>query len=236
MPDYPPALSHGPITEFVGDVFWVQGTAQLAPGMRLTRNMTIIRSGGDLTLVSAVRLSPEGEAELTKLGTVRNVVKIGHAHGMDDAYYLDRFGADYWALPSGARPSDPSPDKELGPNNLPIKDAELFEFRETIEKEGALLIQRAGGILVTCDSVQHWANTKGSSPMARIFIHLAGFCRRAAQIGPLWRKHQTPKGTTLQSDFERLVGLEFSHLIGGHGQPLSGNAKQALVATVKATF
>ena len=198
--------------------------------------MTIIREGKDLTLVSAVRLSPEGEAELAKLGTVRHVVKIGHAHGMDDAYYLDRFGATYWALPGGARATDPSPDKELGPNSLPLKDAELFEFQIPIEKEGALLIKRDGGILVTCDSVQNWVNTKGCSFPAKIFLRLSGFTRRAAQIGPIWRKKLTPEGKTMRPDFDRLLELEFRHLIGGHGQPLIGSAKKALNATVKATF
>lgn len=229
-------MPHGPIEEIAEDVFWVQGSIQFAPGMRLTRNMAIVRSGEEVTVVSPVRLSPAGEAELERLGTVRHVVKIGFFHGIDDAYYLERFGATYWALPGGARPQDPTPQQELRPESLPIPDAELFEFRETKDKEGALLIRRAGGILITCDSVQNWPDTKGCSPPARLVAHLIGFRRRPAQIGPPWRKRMTPADGSLKSDFERLAQLEFGHLIGAHGRPLRDSAKQDLQATVQATF
>ena len=229
-------MHHGPIQEITDDVFWVQGSVQLAPGMRLTRNMVIVRNGDDLTIVSAVRLSPEGEAELEGLGTPRHVVKIGFFHGMDDAYYLERFGATYWALPGGTRPEDPTADKELRPDSLPNPDAELFEFRDSKEREGALLIKRAGGILITCDAVQNWSTSKGCSLLARVASHVIGFRRRPAQIGPPWRKQMTPDGATLQPDFERLAELDFAHLIAAHGQPLRDSAKQDLVATISATY
>jgi len=234
--DFAPAMAHGSINEITDDVFWVQGSAQLAPGLRLNRNMVIVRNGDDLTVVSSVRLFPEGEAELEKLGAVRHVVKIGCFHGIDDAYYIDRFGANYWALPSGTRPEDPQADKELKPDSLPIADAELFEFRETKQKEAALLINRAGGILITCDAVQHWTTTKGCSPLARVAAHLIGFRRRPAQIGPPWRKRMTPNGGSLKSDFERLAELNFAHLIAAHGEPLLDSARQDLIATISATY
>lgn len=233
---FAPAMAHGPIKEITDDVFWVQGSAQLAPGLRLNRNMVIVRNDNDLTIVSAVRLSPGGETELGKLGTVRHVVKIGAFHGIDDAYYIDQFDASYWALPDGSRPEDPEPDKDLTAESLPIADADLFEFRDTKQKEGALLINRAGGILITCDAVQHWTTTKGCSPIARVAAHLIGFRRRAAQIGPPWRKRMTPDGGSLKSDFERLAELNFTHLIAAHGEPLIDTARQDLIATIRATF
>ena len=236
MTNHAAAMPHGPIEEIVDDVFWVQGSVQLAPGMRLTRNMVIVRNGEELVIVSPVRLSATGEAELEKLGTVRHVVKIGFMHGMDDAYYLERFGATYWALPDGTRPEDPTPGEILREGSLPIPDAKLFEFLDTQNKEGALLIARGGGILITCDSVQHWNNTKGCSLPAKLAAHLIGFLRRPAQIGPPWRKRMTPVGGSLKSDFERLAGLEFAHMIGAHGHPLRDTAKEDLNATVEATF
>ncbi len=236
MTDHPPALPHGPIEEIVDDIFWVQGSVDLKPGVRITRNMVIVRSGCDLTIVSPVRLSPDGEAALEKLGKVRHVMKIGFYHGMDDAYYLERFGAAYWALPGGTRPKDPAPDQELKADSLPLDDAELFEFRHTVNKEAALLVRRGGGVLITCDAVQHWASTDGCSETALPAIKQIGFRARPAQIGPPWLGGMTPEGGSLQSDFERLAELEFKHLIGGHGQPLSVGPKEALQATMKATF
>ncbi len=204
--------------------------------MRLTRNMVVVRSGEEVTVVSPVRLSAAGEAELERLGPIRHVVKIGRFHGLDDAYYLERFGASYWALPGGAREEDPTPQQELKPGTLPIPDAELFEFRDTKFKEGALLIKRGGGILITCDAVQNWPDTRGCSLPAKLVARLIGFLRRPAQIGPPWRKRMTPEGGSLKSDFERLATLEFAHLVAAHGRPLRDTARTDLQATIKATF
>ncbi|MCA9600258.1 MAG: hypothetical protein KC776_43440 [Myxococcales bacterium] len=208
----------------------------MGPGVRIPRLMVIVRSGSDLTLISSLRLSSQGEAELERLGTVKHVVKIGYAHGMDDAYNLQRFGAQYWALPGGARAKDPKPEQELTPDHLPFDDAELFVFEQTLQKEAALLVKRAGGILITCDAVQNWPSTEGCSLMAKPITHLMGFTARPAQIGPPWRKGMTPPGGSLRADFERLAALDFKHLIGGHGAPLRDTAKADLQKTVEATF
>lgn len=236
MTEYPPVMPHGPIELVADDVFWVRGSIGLAPGLRITRNMAIVRSGGELTLFHAVRLSPEGEAELAKLGTVKNVVKLAHAHGQDDPYYLDRFGATYWALPEGARDQDPEIQQELRDNNLPFDDAKPFEYRDSKEKEGALLVERGDGILITGDSVQNWPDTEGCSLPAKLVCRLMGFLKRPAQIGPPWRKMMTPEEGTLRPDFERLANLDFAHMVPAHGRPLMDTAKRDLRATIEATF
>ena len=78
MTEYPTPMPHGSIELVADDVFWVRGSIGLGPGLRITRNMAIVRSGDELTLFHTVRLSPEGEAALAKLGTVKNVVKLEH--------------------------------------------------------------------------------------------------------------------------------------------------------------
>ena len=236
MTEFPRATPHGPIEPVADDVFWVRGSVGLGPGLRITRNMAIVRSGDELTLVHSVRLTPEGEAELEKLGTVKNVVKVAYMHGQDDAYYLDRFGATYWALPDGARDQDPEIQQGLRDDNLPFDDAKLFEFRDTKEKEAALLVERSDGILITGDSVHNWTDTAGCSAPAKLVTRLMGFLKRPAQIGPPWRKMMTPKEGTLRPDFERLANLDFAHIVPAHGRPLINTAKQDLRATIEATF
>ena len=44
-------MPHGPIERVADDVFWVRGSIGLGPGLRITRNMAIVRSGDELTLV-----------------------------------------------------------------------------------------------------------------------------------------------------------------------------------------
>ena len=81
MTEYPSVMPHGPIELVADDVFWVRGSIGLGPGLRITRNMAIVRSGGELSLFHTVRLSPEGQAELEKLG-VR--FAVFHRNGYTD--------------------------------------------------------------------------------------------------------------------------------------------------------
>lgn len=236
MSTFPDAQPHGPIEELGDNVFWVQGTMRMAPGMRISRNMVIIRSGDELTVVSAVRLSEKGERQLEALGSVTNVVKIGAFHGHDDAYYVWRFGARYWALPGATKADGPTTDAVLSASNSPVDDCTVFEFAGTKSPEAAILIRRGGGILVTCDAVQNWPNTDRCSLPGKLACKLFGFTSRPAQIGPPWRKTMTPKGGSLRGEFERLAALDFTDLIGGHGAPLRGTAKADLQATIAATF
>ncbi|HTJ80930.1 MAG TPA: hypothetical protein VL400_04380, partial [Polyangiaceae bacterium] len=107
---------------------------------------------------------------------------------------------------------------------------------KTKAPEGALLVQRAGGILITCDSAQNWPDTSGCSLPAKVVTRLMGFTKRPAQIGGPWRKGMTPPGGSLKADFERLAKLDFDKLIAAHGGPLLSGARRALEATIAATF
>jgi len=232
MPDFPAAMPHGALEEIVDGVFWVRGKIRFGPGVWIPRNMVVVRSGDELSVISAVRLDDDGEQALARLGKVRHVIKLGYAHGLDDPYYVSRFEARYWALPGGARPHDPKPTDELGPGSTPIADADAFRFELVQLAEGALLVRRDGGLLVTCDAVQNWPDTTGCNLLASIATRVMGFTSRPAQIGKPWRKAATPKGGTLKPDFDRLAALEFRHLIGAHGAPLRDTAKTDLAATV----
>ena len=85
-----------------------------------------------LASIDPVRLSTEVEAELDGLGTVRHVVRLGYYHGLDDPYYVGRYGAEFWCQDGSSHYAAPAPGRHLGPETpLPIDDAELFVFRET---------------------------------------------------------------------------------------------------------
>ena len=232
MSDFAPLEPHGPIEEIWDGVYRVRGSVRMGPGMRIPRNMVIVRDGQSLTLVSAVRLSDEAEAELKKLGDVKHVVRIG-MHSMDDAYCVERFGATYWA-PDGLV-ADGLAHETLDAGALPFSDARLFRFEDTVAPEAAVLVERDGGILVTCDSVQNWVSLDGCSMLARGVTRAMGFLH-PMNIGPPWRKMMTKKGGSLKPDFERLAALPFEHAIGGHGDPAIGGAKAGLAATIARVF
>jgi hypothetical protein len=227
---------HDPLVELVPDVFFVHGSMRMGPGMLINRNMAVVRHGTEVTLVNPIRLSPEGEAELEALGIVRHVVRLGPMHGVDDAYSVERFGATFWGLGGEADYPEPKGAEHLSEEGpLPIPDARIFVFHETVKPECCLVIDRGAGILLSCDSLQHWVSTSNCSFLARGVTHLMGFMH-PANIGPPWKKFMTKPGGSLRPDFERLIDMNFDCLLGAHGQPMIGGARRAVRATIDRVF
>ncbi|MFT4628527.1 MAG: hypothetical protein ACI8PZ_007222 [Myxococcota bacterium] len=234
MPAFADPMPHADLTEVWPDIFVLQGTVRMGPGMVINRNMVVLRDEGRLTVINSVRPQPDSVAALDALGVVTNVVKIG-LHGMDDAWFVDHYQAKLWAAP-GMEAAAPV-GQELSPDGpQPVPWVRTFAFRDTKKPELALLADRAGGVLITCDAVQNWTDTAQCSLAAKLVTKAMGFSARPANIGPPWRKRMTPEGGSLQADFERLVAEPFDNLIGGHGQPMRGGANEALKATIAAVF
>ena len=51
-------------------------------------------------------------------------------------------------------------------------------------------------------------------------------------IGGPWLKRVTPKQGSLKSDFDRLLQLDFQHLISAHGVLLKDSAKDKLTSLI----
>lgn len=233
MYSFPPALPHGEIEAIFPNVYFVTGTSRpIFQGMvwQFSRNMTIVKDGDDLTLINTVRLDDDGLRALDKLGRVRNVVKLGSFHGIDDAFYVDRYRARLWALPGMKHESGLPTDVELRPGgSMPFPAVSLFVFETAKQPEGILLIEREGGILVACDSLQNWADTdRFFSAESAEQMRNIGFIK-PANIGLGWRQAAEPKS----SDFVRLSALPFRHLLSAHGTPLRDTAHAQLTQTFR---
>ncbi|MEJ2139311.1 MAG: hypothetical protein P8Y61_07665 [Gammaproteobacteria bacterium] len=233
---YPAATRHDPLREVFPGVYLVRGSLQLNPVMRFNRNMVVVKRGDELTVINSVRLKPSAEKALAALGNVRHVLRLGYFHGRDDRYYVDRFGATFWA-PRGSR-SNPGPEPgrylEDG-GELPFDAAELLLFAATRNPEAMVLLHQDNGVLLTCDALQNYADRRFCSLFARIAMPLMGFPLKML-VGPLWLKAQTPRGSTIRPDFDRVLALEFKHLIPGHGSVRRDDAKEAACKAVAAAF
>ncbi len=233
---YPPAQPHDAIVEVFPDVFLLRGSMRIGRGMRISRNMTLLRHKGELTAINAVRLSRSGEEQLDGLGKLTHLLRLGNFHGLDDRYYVDRYGARFWCQSESKHYSDPPPDELLREDTtLPVPDADLFLFEHSRRPEGALLLNRHDGFLSTCDSLQHWGDRRYCSFVVRLLMPFIGF-RRRTLVGPLWLKYMQPHQGSLQEDFERLLQLRFAHLINAHGSLLRDNAHSAATAAVQRAF
>ena len=233
---YPPAYPHDPIEVIASDLFMVRGSVRMNPLMRITRNMAIVRHGGELSLVNPIRLDEATERELRALGDVERIVRLGPLHGLDDRYYVDHFGAELWAQGESRTYPEPEIAEKLAADRpLPFPDAELFVFAGANQPESALLLRRNPGILLTCDAIQHYGDYRHNTLLARLIMPLIGFPKTTV-VGPIWLKLMTPEGGSLKSEFERLLTLDFDRLLSAHGSLLESGAKDSVAAAVRRAF
>ena len=231
-----PIYPHGNVEEIAEDIFMLRGSIKMNPLLRITRNMGIIRNGDELSLINPVRVSAKVEAQIAKLGQIKHVIRLGCFHGVDDPYYVEKFGAQMWAQLGGTTYTVPKIDKELDSvAPLPFDNAEIFEFAGTTQPESALLIKRGTGILFTCDAIQNYGDYSYNNIVAKILMPFIGFPRTTI-IGPIWLKYQTPEDETLEPEFRRLLGLKFDRLLAAHGTLLKTGAHAAVERAVNKAF
>ena len=184
-------------------------------------------------LVNTVRLDEAGLAALDALGRVRDVVRLGAFHGRDDAFYRARYGARLWAVPGSAHADGLAADRELvDGGELPLVGARALVFRSSRHPEAALLLERAGGVLVTCDAVQNWTGIDPYFSPETGAQFEAGGLLRPANVPSTWTHACAPAA----ADFARLLTLPFRHLVTGHGPPLVDAAHAAVTDGVRRAF
>lgn len=207
----------------------------MGPGMRMNRNMLILNNGGELTLVNPVRMSEEGLSRLEQLGSVKNILRLGDFHGLDDSFYLDRYKCEFWAQDGQDTYKFPQPTKLISTNSeSPFPNSEFFIFETAKYPEAALLLKEHE-LLITTDSVQYHADWSYFTWFTKLIFKLMGF-KVGINIGPPWIKRVTPKGSSMKADFDKLLALDFDSIVAAHGLQLESGAKEALNAEVSRVF
>lgn len=235
---FSPAWPHGEIREILQDVFFLTGTNKThynGIDIQTSRNMTIIRNGLELTLVNTVRLNEAGLEKLDLLGDVTHIVRIGAFHGRDDAFYRSQYkNAQLWTLKGMGYENGLKPDRELIPGSaMPFPGCSLFAFETSALPEGILHIERDGGILISCDSIQNITSTDEFYSLDTAQSFKDQGLVRPANISPIWLGAMHVNAV----DFYRLLKVRtFCHLLTAHGEPLLGSAFEQITATIKRTF
>ncbi len=236
MQDFPQQLPHGEITEIFPDVFFVVGQSKFEfqdNKFQFSRSMTVIRDGDRLTLVNSMRLNDQGLASLDRLGKVENIVRVAANHGRDDAFYSDRYAAPVWALEGAPQDRPVKSAATLTAGNAgPIKDATVVVYETIAAPEAVLCVHRNGGILVSGDSLQNVTGANEFFDAATTEAFKKGGFFKRGNIGPAWRARLEPD----VSDFERILGLAFKHLLPAHGDPLLDEAHGVIGETVKEIY
>jgi hypothetical protein len=235
---HPPAYKHGELRELFPGIHFVTGTVAMGPGIRISRNMTVVREGDALVVVNSVRLDDAGLKQLDALGDVTHVIRLAGFHGSDDAFYKERYGAKVWAIKgqrytTGFSGEGQEPyfeaDAEIDATTpLPIGDAAVYTFGSK-PPEALLVLAREGGVVVSGDCLQHWHTTDPYfSFFGGLMMRMMGFIK-PHNIGPGWLKQAKPSADDLRGVLE----LEFEHVLPAHGAPVVGGAKPAYRAALE---
>lgn len=232
---YPPPFYHLPLRECFPDVWLASSEIWMSVPLKLkigfSRNMVAVLQDDGWVLINPVRLSEAAEEQLLDKAPFRHAVRLGYLHGRDDAYYVDTFGAQFWALPDQSEYPQPRIDQALSDKGpFPVLGAQVVQFKAANQPECVVCLPQHK-LLITCDSVQNYQHDSLISPLGKVVMFPMGFFTPCV-IGPLWLKMVTPKGGSLRADFQRVLDLDFANLIAGHGTPRLGDAKQALAANV----
>ena len=235
MADLPPQLPHGQLREVFPAIFFVTGQTRPNFGeqWQFSRNMTVLRDGQDLTLINTLRLDDAGLASLEALGSVKHIVKLGSFHGRDDAFYVRRYGPEVWAPAGMPHERGVKTTRELRHGEPgPVTGSSTFVFNTPNALEAVLRLDREGGVLVTCDSIQNMQEAdEYFDELTAERMAAMGFLAKA-NLGPGWLTQGKPSA----SDFDALDSLSFRHILSAHGKPLLDDAKPALKTSVDAAL
>jgi hypothetical protein len=213
---YPPVTPHGELEKVSDNVWAVQGSFNMLPGNRIGRTMAIVKRGDDLTIINSVRVNDEVEAKIKELGTIKNIVRICHSHGVDDLYYKDTFKAVFWDQELGERSTAGKADKFLTEDGeKPIDDCKIVIFKGTKMLEAILWIPDDGGTLMTSDCIQNGQVSPHASFMWKHMMQgLMGFKTKCCTNVSMWRS-LFYNGEDLYPNFERMLLLDFENLVPG---------------------
>lgn len=225
---FKPATAHGPFLDVAPGVRAVRGTFGMGPGMVISRTMTVVDGDDGPCVINAVRLNAAAEAELTRRGPVRHVVKLADGHGVDDPYML-KDGATFWSTAQARHPKIPR-GRTLGPD-APVPGMVVLPIGNT--SEAALWLPAGGGTLITCDSVQNHVDAEGQSWMARQITPWLGFHGEVLVAAPLWRRAHKLDLDGVRRAMAPLLERPFENLVTGHGPPVIGGAGEKLRRAVE---
>jgi hypothetical protein len=232
---YPPSYPHDEIKNLYPGVYLLHGSIKMGPGMKMNRNMVILKNGEELTLINPVRMNDEGLSSLDNLGKVKNILRMGDFHGLDDPFYLDRYKCEFWAQDGQDTYKHPQPTKLISAHTeSPYPNSDFFVFESANYPEAALLLKDYK-LLITTDSVQYHSDWSYFTWFTKFVFKLLGF-KIGINIGLPWIKRVTPKGSSMKSDFDNLLALDFDSIIAAHGLHLKSGAKKELTAEVVNLF
>lgn len=233
--NYPTPCVHGELEKISDNVYVVHGSFKMAPGLRISLTMTILKRDADLTVVNSMRVNSEVEDAIKELGTVKNVVRICSNHGACDEYYIDSFKATYYDIKESVTAEGatkvPATENYLedGKAVPGIPDSKVIFVKGLKMPDAMILHPDKGGILIVGDFIQNGRKAPHTTFMYDYVLgKLLGFNTGVLTTPPpflkLYGKGEDVYGPNVPS----LLEMEFDTIIPSHGPKMVGGAKDDL--------
>jgi hypothetical protein len=224
-------MPHGPLVEVDDGILTVAGEIVMPLG-RFPRRMTVVAlAGGGTAIYSAIALDAPEMARIEAVGPPSILIVPGDAHRMDAAIWKQRYPKLRVVAPPGAE----AKVSEVVPVDATSDILDDPKVRWTIVPgtgghEGALVVQRAGGVTIVCnDVIGNVAHPHGIG--AHIMGRLMGFGVSEPQVPRVIKHRVVDDAKALAGQFRawakepRLV-----RVIVSHGDVIDGNPRQVLLA------
>ena len=224
------------------NVFLVVATIKSGKMVKSNKNMIVIRHNKrELTLVNAVQLDDEGEAEILKLGTIERLIRLAPRQGVEhDKHYLRIFPlVRRWTPNVPGDPDLPVHRVLTADDDAILPGCHVFTFQGTEQPECALIILQdyVGNLLVTAEALQAHRDNPFINMASRTQLSARGLMVRDVVIPPNWLKTmQTAKKgdkAGLRNDMESLLRLDFERLVSSTGVMIHEKAKEKVVVAVE---
>ncbi|CAM9445000.1 unnamed protein product [Discosporangium mesarthrocarpum] len=191
-----------------------------------------------LTLFNTVRLDEKGEAQLLELGPIKRVVRLSSMHGMDDPYYVHKFGTEVWGMPGMTwdeycKKCDPvTMTHNLLEASLFPEEAEVVTL-ENITVPECMLFFRGKGLLLACDFIMQCENPRHEKisdvnfgRLSHFVGRLIGFKGEAVTPSVYVKNFTKDKNfACIKATSDKIQELPYTTIISGHGPPMIGDAK-----------
>src|SRR5690606_20986285 len=129
------------------------GTMRIFGLFQFSRVMTIIRKVHELILLNPVRVDDNMLSEISRLGDIKYLLKIGQLHNVDVPCYMDKFSPKLWVNKGDPSIGDYEPDGYFEDNEvLPFLNAKTMIIKGSKIKESVLFSREDGGCLHSCDA------------------------------------------------------------------------------------
>uniref|UniRef100_A0A6U5BCC0 Uncharacterized protein n=1 Tax=Hemiselmis andersenii TaxID=464988 RepID=A0A6U5BCC0_HEMAN len=249
--------AHSGVVQVFSDVFVVSGKMNMGP-MQIARNMQIVRERRQLCIINSVRVSEDVLKEIEALGTVKHVIKNG-AHGVDDAFYVERYGAALWSVPTAKwNPKFGKKGIKMERNlleDVPFKCMTAVRFDDETRAAGpsadcregssvnVVVKTDKGGVLLSNDMVQNYEPHDDAEKISEHTLNggftdfmsrMLGFSGRVITPWMFMQNYapgRDPK--QLKHEIEKVLSHDWQHLVPCHGVLALNTAKQEWISSLE---